>query len=294
MKRIDLHRILKERIGGWKGRLIPGALITLLEKLVHQDELNAVLEATDPSTGSEFCRRTYDYFGLTLDVYGLDNLEAGKRYVFASNHPLGGLDGIGLIKVLGRRYGDDGLRFLVNDMLMNVEPLRPVFLPINKYGSQGRAAASAIASAYASDVQMLIFPAGLVSRLQPGGAIEDLTWQKSFVQKAVEYRRDIIPVRFEGRNRMRFYRTARWRKRLGLKVNVEQAMLPAELCASRGKKFRVTFGRPIGWQEISARLAAGETPAQIAASIRALIYGDKNRDRKKNFDKKFGKTEKRL
>lgn len=272
---IDLHRILRERVGGWKGKLIPGFLISALERMVHQRELNEVLDSVRPSQGTEFARKTYDYFDLTLESRGEENIPDEGRFIFASNHPLGGLDGIGLIKVLGRRYGDDGLRFLVNDMLMNVEPLRPVFLPINKYGSQGRAAASAIASAYASDVQMLIFPAGLVSRLQPGGAIEDLTWQKSFVQKAVEYRRDIIPVRFEGRNRMRFYRTARWRKRLGLKVNVEQAMLPAELCASRGKKFRVTFGRPIGWQEISARLAAGETPAQIAASIRALIYGDK-------------------
>lgn len=272
---IDLHRILRERVGGWKGKLIPGFLISALERMVHQRELNEVLDSVRPSQGTEFARKTYDYFDLTLESRGEENIPDEGRFIFASNHPLGGLDGIGLIKVLGRRYGDDGLRFLVNDMLMNVEPLRPVFLPINKYGSQGRAAASAIASAYASDVQMLIFPAGLVSRLQPGGAIEDLTWQKSFVQKAVEYRRDIIPVRFEGRNRMRFYRTARWRKLLGLKVNIEQAMLPAELCASRGKKFRVTFGRPIGWQEISARLAAGETPAQIAASIRALIYGDK-------------------
>ncbi len=272
---IDLHRILRERVGGWKGKLIPGCLISALERMVHQRELNEVLDSVRPAQGTEFARKTYDYFDLTLESRGEENIPDEGRFIFASNHPLGGLDGIGLIKVLGRRYGDDGLRFLVNDMLMNVEPLRPVFLPINKYGSQGRAAASAIASAYASDVQMLIFPAGLVSRLQPGGAIEDLTWQKSFVQKAVEYRRDIIPVRFEGRNRMRFYRAARWRKRLGLKVNIEQAMLPAELCASRGKKFRVTFGRPIGWQEISARLSDGETPAQIAASIRSLIYGDK-------------------
>ena len=272
---IDLHRILRERIGGWKGKLIPGFLISALERMVHQRELNEVLDSVRPAQGTEFARKTYDYFDLTLESRGEENIPDEGRFIFASNHPLGGLDGIGLIKVLGRRYGDDGLRFLVNDMLMNVEPLRPVFLPINKYGSQGRAAASAIASTFASDVQMLIFPAGLVSRLQPGGAIEDLTWQKSFVQKAVEYRRDIIPVRFEGRNRMRFYRTARWRKRLGLKVNIEQAMLPAELCASRGKKFRVTFGRPIGWQEISARLSDGETPAQIAASIRSLIYGDK-------------------
>lgn len=269
---IDLHSILRGRIRGWKGRLIPGFLISALERMIRQEELNGVLDATYPAEGTDFAESVYDHFGLTLDVRGEENIPARGRFIFASNHPLGGLDGIGLIKVLGRRYGDSGVRFLVNDMLMHIEPLRPVFLPINKYGSQGRAAARAIGEAYASDVQMLIFPAGLVSRLQPGGAVEDLVWQKSFVHKAVEYRRDIIPVRFEGLNRMRFYRTARWRKRLGLKVNIEQAMLPAELCASRGKRFSVTFDTPIPWQTIEARLRAGEAAAGIAASIRRLIY----------------------
>ena len=269
---IDLNRIIRSRIGGWKGRLIPGFLISALERLVHQKELNATLDATYPAEGTAFAEAVYEYFDLTLDVRGMENIPDSGRFIFASNHPLGGLDGIGLIKVLGSRYGDDGIRFLVNDMLMNVEPLRPVFLPINKYGSQGRKAAKAIADAYASDMQMLIFPAGLVSRLHPDGEIRDLAWQKSFIQKAVEYERDIIPVRFEGLNRNRFYRTAWWRKRLGVKINIEQAMLPAELCAARGNSYRVIFGRPVSWRQLADRLAAGATPAALAAEIRTTVH----------------------
>lgn len=269
---IDLNKILRSRIKGWKGRLIPDWFISGLEKFIHQDELNAVLDATSPSEGSEFSDRVYDYFDLTLEVEGLDNIPQHGRFIFASNHPLGGLDGIGLIKILGKKYGDDNLRFLVNDMLMNVEPLRPVFLPINKYGSQGREAARAIREAYESDRQILIFPAGLVSRLQKDGTVRDLEWQKSFVQRAIEYRRDIIPVRFTGLNRPRFYKTARWRKRLGLKINIEQAMLPAELCASRGKTFKVEFGRPVSWQSLESELKSGQSPASVAARIRNLIY----------------------
>lgn len=268
---IDLHKILRTRAGG-KGRLIPGFIISALERFIHQDELNETLDVTYPAEGTEFAEAVYKHFDLSLEVRGLDNIPESGRFIFASNHPLGGLDGIGLIKVLGKRYGDLGLRFLVNDMLMNVEPLRTVFLPINKYGSQGREAARAIAEAYASDAQILIFPAGLVSRLQPDGSIADLTWQKSFIQKALEYKRDIIPVRFEGLNRRRFYKTAYWRKKLGLKVNIEQAMLPAELCASRGKKFRVTFGKPILWQELAERLASGSTPARLASDLRTLTH----------------------
>lgn len=269
---IDLDHILRSRVGGWKGKLIPRPLTAALERMVHQKELNATLDATYPAEGTAFAEALYDYLDLSLEVRGEENIPVDGRFIFASNHPLGGLDGIGLIKTLGARYGDDGFRFLVNDMLMNVVPLRPVFLPINKYGSQGRAAAKAIAEAYASDVQMLIFPAGLVSRIHPDGVIRDLMWQKSFIQKAVEFRRDIIPVHFEGLNRMRFYKTARLRKRLGIGINIEQAMLPAELCAARGRHYSVTFGKPIAWQSIASRIDSGETPAQIAATLRELVH----------------------
>lgn len=269
---INLHNILRTRIKGWKRFLIPGFVISGLERLIHQDELNAVLDETYPAEGSEFADKVYDYFNLTLEVEGEENIPEHGRFIFASNHPLGGLDGIGLIKILGKKYGDENLRFLVNDMLMNVEPLRPVFLPINKYGSQGREAARAVREAYDSDKQILIFPAGLVSRLHPDGGIRDLEWQKSFIQKAIEHKRDIIPVRFEGLNRKRFYKIARWRKRLGLKVNIEQALLPAELCAARGKNFKVTFGAPISWQTLAEAISNGKTPSDLATNFSSRIY----------------------
>lgn len=266
---INLHKILRSRIKGWKGRMIPGFMITGLEKLVHQDELNAALDATYPSTGSEFCERIYDFFNVTLEVEGLENIPEQGRFIFASNHPLGGLDGMGLIKVLGAKYGDENIQFLVNDMLMNVIPLRTVFLPINKYGSQAREAAVAIRDAYASDKQILIFPAGMVSRIQPDGSIGDLVWHKSFIDRAIEFHRDIIPIHFEGLNRMSFYRTAKARTKMGIKVNMEQALLPAELCAARGKTFRVRFGKPISWQSLEK---SGEPHALLASKLRRLVH----------------------
>ena len=176
---------------------------------------------------------------------------------------------MGLIKVLGAKYGDENIQFLVNDMLMNVIPLRTVFLPINKYGSQAREAAVAIRDAYASDKQILIFPAGMVSRIQPDGSIGDLVWHKSFIDRAIEFHRDIIPIHFEGLNRMSFYRTAKARTKMGIKVNMEQALLPAELCAARGKKFRVRFGKPISWPSLEK---SGEPHALLASKLRRLVH----------------------
>lgn len=266
---INLHQILRSRMPRKISRFVPGFMISALERLIHQDELNEMLRMGYPLRGSAFASKLLDYLDIHIEVKGLDRIPDGKRVMFASNHPLGGLDGIALIAVLGKRYGDDGVRFLVNDMLMNVEPLSDVFLPINKYGSQGRSAAVAINDALASDMQILQFPAGLVSRLHDDGSIADLQWQKAFVAKAIEYERDIVPVRFVGQNTMRFYRTARWRKKLGLKVNVEQALLPGELCRARGNSFRIIFGEPISWESLKQR---NEQPKRLAAEIRGEVY----------------------
>ena len=207
--------------------------------------------------------------GIRLTVKGLDALPDGERFEFVSNHPLGGLDGIALVGILGSHYGDENLRVLVNDMLMHVGPLSDVFLPINKYGAQGREAARQISEAFASDKQLLMFPAGLVSRRQSDGSICDLQWQKACVVKALESGRRVVPVFFDGLNSKRFYSVARWRKRLGLKVNIEQALLPGELCHAEGSHYRVKFGKPI---DVVAMRDRGATPSAIAAVLRTLTY----------------------
>lgn len=260
MQQINLKEILKAR-----GAKIPGFVTGMLERLIHQRELNEILRHGEGRRGTAFADSVYDYLDLTIETEGLDSLPPG-RYVFASNHPLGGLDGIGLVKILGAKYGDDNIRVLVNDMLMNVGPFRDVFLPVNKYGAQGREAARMISEAYASDRQIVMFPAGLVSRLHPGGEIRDLEWQKSFVVKALESGREIVRVKFEGLNRRRFYRLAKWRRKLGVKFNIEQAFLPAEVMAARGKHFRVTFSAPIS---PAALRSEGLSPAQIAERLRS-------------------------
>lgn len=265
--KIDLTGIIRSRVKGVKGKLIPGFMLKGLEKLICQDELNALLDRLYPLEGSDFADGLYRELNLEISTQGLDNIPEGEKFVFASNHPLGGLDGIGLIKILGKKYGDEQVRFIVNDMLLHVAPLRNVFLPVNKYGSQAREAARVMNQAYASDRQIVMFPAGLVSRLHPDGKIRDLDWQKSFVVKAIESGRRIIPVRFEALNRMRFYKTAKWRKQSGLKVNIEQALLPGELVAARNKKYRVIFGEPV---DPAALRASGMTPAAIASHIRQL------------------------
>lgn len=265
--KIDLSGIIRSRLGS-RSRMIPGVLLRMLEGIICQDELNRLLELTFPERGSRFSLALLRELDIDVTTEGLDNLPQAEAFEWASNHPLGGLDGIALVGILGRKYGDDRLRVLVNDLLLNVEPLRDVFLPVNKFGAQGRRNAVEINRAFAEGKQILMFPAGLVSRIHPDGEIHDLEWQKAFVVKALEFGRRIVPVRFEALNSQRFYRTARWRKLLRLKVNIEQVLLPSELCRARGKKFRIIFGEPI---DPAPLRASGMTPAQIAAMIRNRV-----------------------
>lgn len=271
---LNLTEIVKTRAGK-KGKWIPRFLLRGLERVIRQDGLNDILRMAHPSEGSDFSRKVIDYLDITLEVEGLDNIPAldaeghRNRYMFASNHPLGGLDGIALVKVLGEHLGDDNIRVMVNDLLMNVTPLAGVFLPTNKFGKKGaRESSRLLGEALESGKSIVMFPAGLVSRLRPDGGIRDLEWKKTFVTKALEHGMKIVPIRFEALNTMRFYRTAKWRKKLGIKVNIEQALLPGEVFRSRGKRFKISILLPV---DPAVMADGGMKPDAIAARIRQSV-----------------------
>lgn len=262
----DIAGIIRGRLGS-RARFIPRFVLGWLERLICQERLNELLLKTHPARGSEFSEILLKELDIQVNVEGVENLVAGEKYVFASNHPLGGLDGITLVKVLGDIYGDAEIKVVVNDLLMHVDPLKDVFVPVNKYGGQGRGGAIAINEAFEAGKQILIFPAGLVSRLHEAGKIADLEWKKMFIAKALEYGRRVVPIRFEGLNSMKFYKTAYWRKKLKIGVNFEQALLPSELCKAEGKKFSIYIGAPIDVVKLREN---GMKPRDIISEVRKI------------------------
>lgn len=263
--RIDIDQVLHQRLPRHYGR-IPRFVVNWLKRTICQDELNRVAANVFPRRGVEAAAMALQEFGVTIEVEGADNVPDDGRFVFASNHPLGGLDGLALISVLGRRY-EGKVRFVVNDLLSAIEPLEDLFLPVNKHGRQSRECARLIEEQCAGDNQIIAFPAGLCSRMRSGGEVHDLKWNKFFVTHAVKYRRDIVPVYFEGRNSMFFYRLAKLRERLGLKFNIEMIYLPSEMIKSRNSVFRIRFGKPISWTTLSVAQAAQE-----ASRICDIVY----------------------
>jgi 1-acyl-sn-glycerol-3-phosphate acyltransferase len=239
---LDLDKILEEKAPKIYNK-IPRFIINYLKRKVHIDELNEILRIYADREGVDFMQSVVGYFNLFLDVEGLDNIPKEGRYIFASNHPLGGLDGICLSAVIGEKF-DKKIKYVVNDVLFFIRNLQPIFLPVNKYGRQSKQATIDIRDAYDSDNQIVTFPAGLCSRKEKG-KIYDLDWYKNFIIKAIESKRDIVPVHFEGENSNFFYRFANIRKILGIKFNVELILLPDEMFKNRNSSFSIIFGDPI-------------------------------------------------
>ena len=263
--KIDVASVLRERLPKHY-RYIPRFVVRWLERTICQDRLNAILKQMAGKDSVDAATAALREMDITIESSGLEKLPADGRFMFVSNHPLGGLDGLALISLLGNRY-ERNIKFLVNDLLMAVEPLRGVFLPVNKYGSQSRASATQIEEALASDSQFITFPAGLCSRMQDNGDIADLPWQKAAVVHAADYHRDIVPIYFDAVNSRFFYRFARWRKRLGIKFNIELIFLPKEMIKKSGSTLRAIIGEPIPWASLDRA-----HPKQEAARLREIVY----------------------
>ena len=265
---IDIDEIVRGKTGA-KARFVPRFVLSWLKRIIHQDEVNEFILGEGDKQGMPWLDDCMEYLGTTLNVKGLENLpddSDGRLFTFVSNHPLGGPDGVALGHLLGHRY-DGRIKYLVNDLLMNLHGLAPFFVPINKTGKQSRNFPQLVEAVFNSPNHIIMFPAGLCSR-RINGQIHDLPWQKTFITKSVETQRDIVPIRFNGRNSDFFYRIANVGKRLGLKFNIAMLYLVDELYKNRGKTFDVTIGKPIPYSIFDK----SRKPQEWAAYVEDIVY----------------------
>jgi 1-acyl-sn-glycerol-3-phosphate acyltransferase len=223
---------------------IPRFIYRYLKRIVHVNDINTFLREHGEKQNLDFINAVIQDFSVKIHTFGTENIPKTGRFIFAANHPLGGFDGMVLMKIVSNYFSD--FKFLVNDILMNIKNIQDLFIPINKHGKQALEAAAQLEQTYLSDTQIMTFPAGLVSR-KIKGKITDLEWQKNFITKAFKYHRDIIPVHFNGRNTNFFYRLANLRRFLGIKANIEMLYLVDETYKHRNEELMVRFGTPIPW-----------------------------------------------
>jgi len=256
-------------------KIMPGFVFSYINRILHIDFLNDFLKRNGHLKGIPFINQSVIEFNIKERIYGIENIPESGRFIFASNHPLGGFDGMLLMRCVDKRLGN--LKFLSNDILMGIPSLRPMFIPVNKHGSNSREAIEILSKTYNSDEQILIFPSGLASR-KIKGRIIDLEWKKHFVAKSIKHQRDVIPVFIGGRNSNRFYRLANIRKFLHIKWNIEMFFLPDELMKHRNSEVPVYFGKPISFKTFDKSKTQQEWAEWVKDQVYELpkLIGNKN------------------
>ena len=269
MLQFDIRAILRSKA---PKAHVPGFIIRYLERIVHIKQMNAFLRKYPDLKGYEFIDRViHEELGCSASIEGTENIPTGdKPVIFVSNHPLGGLDGM-IIAQMIHAHRPRPLKVIVNELLMYMEPINSLWAPVNKVGKLTREQALEQQRMWESETDVLSFPAGACSRLQRikgKWQIQDLEWQKNFIQRAREYQRDIVPIYFEGRNSKFFYTLAYIRKKLGIKLNIEMLYLVDEMYGAHGKHFKVHVLPPIPYTTFDPT----KSPKEWAQYVKERIY----------------------
>ena len=271
----DIRAIIKQKA---PNAHVPAFLIRYLERITHVRQMNAFLRKYPDLRGYEFIDRVIrEELGCSASIDGLENIPTADRpIIFVSNHPLGGLDGMIIARlihdqIVNRKSSNRQLKVIVNDLLMFMEPIADLWAPVSKTSRLSREQALEQQLMWESGTDVLTFPAGACSRLQRIDGrwqIRDLEWQKNFIQRSREYQRDIVPIYFEGRNSRFFYALAFLRKRLGIRLNIEMLYLVDEMYGAHGKHFRVHVLPPIPYSTFDNT----RTPKQWAEYVKSIVY----------------------
>ncbi len=270
MPQIDVPTLIASKAPR-AAKFIPGFIYRYLKRILHQDEINEILrDGWDLAPQPFIQEAVFKRWNITYKLEGLERLDPNGRYIFASNHPFGGMDGMMIADCLVQHFGD--ARVVVNDLLMNLDPLKPIWIPVNTLGNQSPEYVRRFEEGFALDLPILMFPAGICSRVVDG-EIADLQWKNTFVKRAHANNRTIVPLYVEGSLHKGFYRMYKWRRALGIKANIEMLFLVDGMFRQHGKHFRMSVGEPITPEQLSE---CGSVRDQVAY-VRKKTYSMQNR-----------------
>jgi putative hemolysin len=271
IKIIDVEKAIRSSKSKFV-RSLPRFIVWFIVKLIHQDEMNTTLHRNRHKTGVPFVNDILNEWNVNVVVKGGDNVPNSGRFVFVANHPVGGMDALAFLSTIYRFYPNV---ISPSNQLFNYIPnLNPIILGVNVFGINTKETVEKFNQLFESDSQIMIFPAGIVSR-RSKGVIFDLVWQKSFVTKAVQYKRDIIPVHISGRNSNLFYFVANLRKCLRIKISVEIILLPREMLKQRSSTVTMSIGKIIPWHTFTTEKSQNDW-AQYVKEVVYNIPADKH------------------
>lgn len=262
---LDVEKVLGPKLM----KKLPRFAVNFFKRRIHQDAINDCIMHAEHYKGAGFFDEALNYVGITFKIRGEENLDPGKKYLFAGNHPLGGPEALIIGSVFKRIYGD-GFKVPVNHLLANLKPLNEFFVPVRVYGSnRNRELGEQIADMFRSDYQVLVFPAGMCAR-KIKGKVTEMPWKKMFITQSRKFERDVVPIHISGFNSRRFFFFTKLSTFLKLKFNLGMIFLVDELFNKKGQEFVVTFGKPVPYTTFDKTKTDLQWAAEIKDQVEAL------------------------
>ena len=226
-------------------------LVNFLLKFLSVDKVNWIHDHNCDTPGVPFTAGLLNDLNITLRIDNeerLDNLPEGS-FITVSNHPLGALDGIALIKIVGERRPK--FKVMVNMVLNYISAMRPNFIAVDALASSDpKKKAVSMQGIKAAMMQvrsgepMGFFPAGAVSKLNRSLHIEDREWQPTIIRLIKQMKVPVVPIYFHTRNSW-------WFTFLGMvSWQLRTLRLPAEVFRKKNATMHISIGETISVEEI--------------------------------------------
>lgn len=243
MNQISIREIINSKYPNFLStypQFLVNAVYFFFEKLFMVSRINNFLLKHNNKTGTEFIEELFDELEISYKVSSKDRekIPSEGKLIIVANHPLGGLDGLILLKLINEVRSD--VKVIANDVLQNIKNLNEFFLPFDLLSKREiRKNYILIAEALKKDCAIIIFPAGEVSRFSIIKGIKDKKWNKGAVYFADKFQAPVLPVHIKGRNSVLFYLTSLVSKKFSM------FLLPYELFNKKNKTFDIKIGHPI-------------------------------------------------
>lgn len=265
-KPFDIDELLKS-YNARLYRFLPKWVIKKIAKLVHVDTVNEFVAEHIDASPNEFLEALDQWFSIEVSYTNQERLinNLDQRPIIVANHPLGGTESVLLMHAIAKEHGS--VIMVTQSLLEMIKPLVPILVSIPNRSNR-RENAIQLLEAFSQDVPILVFPAGFCSRQLSMGDIYDYRWYKTFVKMARTNNRPIIPIFVAGQNSDRFYRIARWRKRLKVNIPFESALLVDELVKKRNTKQHFVIGELIPGATFNTEIDDNEW----ANRVREYVY----------------------
>lgn len=244
VKKEDIAKVTKlDRLG------MP-YLVKILMQVTKLSKINSLYERNYNNTGLDFIDALFKDLELEYDYFEeeLANIPKTGPFVTVSNHPLGGIDGLILIKLISLKRPD--FKVMANFLLQKIDPIKDYFMPVNPFENHQDTKSNLNgikeSIAFIKDGHGLgIFPAGEVSSLDiESGRIRDKEWQDGAMKLISKMGVPVVPIFFKARNSRLFYALSM------LSSTLQTAKLPSEIFKQKNKAILVRIGNQINTREI--------------------------------------------